>query len=131
MNYSQAGRVRRRYSLLSLPLSAALLESLQRHQEALKADELTAPPSQDATTMHVKELGMSKLEPRMTMKDIINSIPVGPRETTGKNSLDDLSVGGRPHYRASKPADEHERKLLAVFNVWMKHSTAAPPGDPR
>jgi hypothetical protein len=49
MNNSQAGRARRRYSMLALPLSAALLASLQRHQEALKADELTAPPSQDPT----------------------------------------------------------------------------------
>lgn len=49
MKNCQAGRARQRYAHLSLPLSAALLDALQRHQENASADELAAPPSQDAT----------------------------------------------------------------------------------
>jgi hypothetical protein len=77
--------------------------------------------------MHVKERGMSKKEPRMTMKEIIDSIPVGPRETSGKNSLKDLPTGGRSRRPEPRSADEHERQLLAVFHVWMKHPTAENP----
>lgn len=42
-------RVRRRYTSLSLPLRESLLDALQRHEDATKAEELTPPPGQDAT----------------------------------------------------------------------------------
>lgn len=70
---------------------------------------------------------MSKNEPRMTMKEIIDSFPVGPRETSGKDSLGDLPIGGRRYRPEPRPADEHERQLLTVFHVWMRHPTAKNP----
>ena len=42
-------RLQRRYTALSLPLSEAMLDALQRHQDAPQANELATPPSQDAT----------------------------------------------------------------------------------
>jgi hypothetical protein len=49
MRNCEAGRARQRYSQLSLPLSAVLADALQRHHENSSVNELTAPPSQDAT----------------------------------------------------------------------------------
>lgn len=66
---------------------------------------------------------MSKQEPRMTKKELLDSLPVGPRATDGKDPMRDLSVGPRPRYKTLKPVDENERLLLETFHTWMKRPT--------
>ena len=63
----------------------------------------------------------------MNKKSLIDSLPVGPRTTDGKDPMRDLPIGGRRHRPVAKPVVDHERKLLAIFRVWMKHPTAVKP----
>jgi hypothetical protein len=58
-------------------------------------------------------------EPRMTRKSLIDSLFQTPAATDGKDPMRDLPIGGRRH-RPAPVLDEHERKLLAAFQAWMK-----------
>jgi hypothetical protein len=61
----------------------------------------------------------------MSKQSLIDSLPVGPRVTDGKDPMRDLPVGGRRP--TPTPLEEHERRLLTIFRVWMKHPTAVKP----
>lgn len=60
----------------------------------------------------------------MNKQSLIDSLPVGPRVTDGKDPMRDLSiVGGRRPRPVAKPDDADEIQLARVFRSWMKHPT--------
>ena len=82
--------------------------------------------SQSATSSPRRQSQCIPRERPMSRQALIDSLPVGPQVTDGKDPMRDLPIHARPIrpiLPVTKADNEDERQLLRAFGRWIKHPT--------